>query len=443
MHNDMTSLSASENKSDSTTLPVIVFESTNTTFANQTMSPQEQKERDLVSLLSPQQRAELSILVSAAMQRMRKSIEDTFDSPPTKASDANKQPPPVDEEILNTDKPIETASVQEKTRIPTPRLEELRKNTLASFDIWREAVTQRIKEAVNPDAGIENEVQNIVDSTHPTDDTTAKVPTLYLPIPTPLTSSLPHDYPPMVINAILLLALSLECYDARSRVLLLLISSSLGVPFSNLIEQESHTAGALVKAALMSADEESKKRSDKHKVSKWWKVGLASAAGAAIIGVTGGLAAPLVAAGLGSVMGGVGLGGTVAAGYLGAVASSSAVVGALFGAYGGKMTGEMMERYAAAVKDFAFIPVKDGKERLRVTVGISGWLTAPEEVVLPWNCLNDNADIYALRWVSLFSPIYLENFVLTFCCIGNGCSPRPRFLAPNNPPILRLGLRQI
>lgn len=347
---------------------------------------------------------------------MRKSIEDTFDSPPTKASDANKQPPPVDEEKLNTDKPIETASVQEKTRIPTPRLKELRKNALASFDNWGEDVTQRIKEAVNPDERIGSEVRNTVDSAHPTDDdTTAKVPTLYYPIPTPLTSSLPHDYPPMVINAILLLVLSLERYDARSRVLLLLISSSLGVPFSNLIEQESHTAGALVKAALMSADEESKKRSDKHKVSKWWKVGLASAAGAAIIGVTGGLAAPLVAAGIGSVMGGVGLGGTVAAGYLGAVAGSSAVVGALFGAYGGKMTGEMMERYAAAVKDFAFIPVKDGKERLRVTVGISGWLTAPEEVVLPWNCLNNNADIYALRWVSLFSPIYSEKFVLTSC----------------------------
>lgn len=373
------------------------------------MSPQEQKkqneqkERDLVSLLSLEQRAELTLLVFTATGQMRKNIQDTFDSLPTKASDAKEQPQ-VGNATPNIDKPVETAGAREKTRIPTPRLQELRKNALASFDDWRQAVVERIAEAVDSNAEVKNEVQHIVHSTPPVDDTTTpEVPALHCPILTPLTSSLPQGYPPMVINSILLLVLSLERYDARSRVLLLLLSSSLGVPFSNLIEQESHTAGALMKAALMSADEESKKRSDKHKASKWWKVGLASVAGAAVIGVTGGLAAPLVAAGIGGVMGGVGLGGTVAAGYLGAVAGSTAVMGALFGAYGGKMTGEMMERYAAAVKDFAFVPVKDRKERLRVIVGISGWLTAPEEVVLPWNCLNDNADIYALRWVSLFA----------------------------------------
>lgn len=367
----------------------------------------EQKERDLVSLLSAEQRAELTSLVSTATERMRKSIEDTFDSPPTptKALDPNEQPP-VGGEIPDSDKSTEATVAQKKTQIPTPRLKELRKNTLASFDDWREAVIQRIGEAVTSEAEAEKRVQHAGNSAgEGADDTVAQgVPKLYCPIPTPLTSSLPHDYPPMVINALLLLVLSLERYDARSRVLLLLLASSLKVSVSNFIEQESHIAGALVEAVLMSADEESKKRSDEYRISKWWKVGLASIAGAAVIGVTGGLAAPLVAAGIGGVMGGVGLGGSVAAGYLGAVASSSAVVGALFGAYGGKMTGEMMERYAAAVKDFAFIPVKNRKERLRVTVGISGWLTAPEEVVLPWNCLNNDADIYALRWVSFVPP---------------------------------------
>lgn len=359
----------------------------------------EQKERDLVSLLSLEQRAELTLLVYAATERMRKSIEDTFDSPPTKASDLNKEPP-TGKETSNADKPTEATGVQEKTRIPTPRLKELRKNALASFDHWRQAAIQRISEALGSEAEVEKWVRHAEAPASTAGEGVGDTAAPEAPKTAPLHSSLPHDYPPMVINAILLLLLSLECYDARSRVLLLLLSSSLKVPVSNLIEQESHTAGALVEAALMSADEESKKRSDEYRVSKWWKVGLASVAGAAVIGVTGGLAAPLVAAGIGGVMGGVGLGGTVAAGYLGVVASSSAVVGALFGAYGGKMTGEMMERYAAAVKDFAFIPVKDRKERLRVTVGISGWLTAPEEIELPWNCLNDNADIYALRWVS-------------------------------------------
>ena len=47
-------------------------------------------------------------------------------------------------------------------------------------------------------------------------------------------------------------------------------------------------------------------KADDNQSSRKWKVGLASVAGAALIGVTGGLAAPLVAAGIGSVMGGLG-----------------------------------------------------------------------------------------------------------------------------------------
>jgi len=45
----------------------------------------------------------------------------------------------------------------------------------------------------------------------------------------------------------------------------------------------------------MSGNEETQKRSDKNKTARRWKVGLAGVAGAAVIGVTGGLAAPLVA----------------------------------------------------------------------------------------------------------------------------------------------------
>ncbi|KAK5057161.1 hypothetical protein LTR16_010548, partial [Cryomyces antarcticus] len=157
----------------------------------------------------------------------------------------------------------------------------------------------------------------------------------------------------------------------------------------------------------MSAEEETKKKAEENAGSRKWKVGLASVAGAAIIGVTGGLAAPLLAAGVGSVMGGLGLGATAAAGYLGTVASSTVIVGGLFGAYGGRMTGQMMDQYAKEVEDFAFIPVVDHhrprkieKEhrRLRVAIGISGWLTEKDEVVEPWKVLGKGQEAFALRW---------------------------------------------
>lgn len=151
----------------------------------------------------------------------------------------------------------------------------------------------------------------------------------------------------------------------------------------------------------MTADTESAERLKNADSTNRWKIGIASVAGAALVGITGGLAAPLVAAGLGAVMGGLGLGATVTAGYLGAVASSGAMMGALFGAYGGKMGGEVMERYAKEVSDFSFLPLQEGGEaRLRVAVGVTGWVVddAAEEVVAPWRVLGGGLEGYALRW---------------------------------------------
>jgi hypothetical protein len=165
----------------------------------------------------------------------------------------------------------------------------------------------------------------------------------------------------------------------------------------------------------MTADEETKKKIAETKDSRKWKVGLATVAGATIIGVTGGMAAPLVAAGVGSVMGGLGLGATAAAGYLGSVAGSTLVVGSLFGAFGGRITGQMMDNYAKEVEDFAFIPVhssnktsenheegakeaSDHDHKLRVTICISGWLTDKEEVVKPWTMLGTGAEVFAMRY---------------------------------------------
>lgn len=86
----------------------------------------------------------------------------------------------------------------------------------------------------------------------------------------------------------------------------------------------------------MSADAEAERRRRENQVNRLLKVGLASVAGAALIGVTGGLAAPVVAGAIGGLMGSVGLGGV--ASFLGVFWMNGALVGTLFGAWGGKMT---------------------------------------------------------------------------------------------------------
>jgi hypothetical protein len=112
---------------------------------------------------------------------------------------------------------------------------------------------------------------------------------LYPPTSTSL-YALPKDKRVLLLQSMLLLLLSLEHYVAHSRILLLHMSCSLHLPLHILAEKEVTVAQGLLEAAKqMNGSEETEKRSDENKVSRRWKVGLASVAGAAVIGITGGL----------------------------------------------------------------------------------------------------------------------------------------------------------
>ncbi|WZH40296.1 DUF726 domain-containing protein [Fusarium acuminatum] len=246
----------------------------------------------------------------------------------------------------------------------------------------------------------------------------ASLQALYHPIPTRLTT-IPAADRREALSCILLLLLSTGKYSAHTRALALYLASSLEIPQTFITKEEMEIAKTLLESSkdqdkqqeVMSAEAEASKRREDNKFSRFWKVGLASVAGAAVIGVTGGLAAPLVAGAVGGILGGVGLGGV--ASFLGIFWMNGALVGALFGAYGGKMTGEMMDKYAKEVEDFRFIPLKGEwgeifnaeqdqaqaqERRLRVTIGINGWLHDEGDVTKPWRILSDDSEVFALRY---------------------------------------------
>lgn len=382
-----------------------------------------------------------------------------------------------DEKILNPEIDPGSAEVdkydrerrikeQREKELSVPVVRELKKTALDFHDKWCISVVERVNSVVSPTketaseqvksakapertehspADVKIDPQTLKESENETaeDLATKTLANIYPPIKTPL-FSLDEQTRRLILHSTLLLLLSLEHYVAQSRVLLLYLTSSLNLPLKALTTDEEEVAIGLLEAAKhMSGEAEAHKKAEDNQQSRKWKVGLASVAGAAVIGISGGLAAPLVAAGIGSVMGGLGLGATAAAGYLGTVAGSSIIVGGLFGAYGGRMTGQMMDSYAREVEDFAFLPVreslanidKDAKEkeeketstgdkatpepsstpqedeksekeslsnpqarRLRVTIGITGWLTSKEEVVSPWRILSPDSEVFALRW---------------------------------------------
>ncbi|KAJ5759509.1 hypothetical protein N7520_006665 [Penicillium odoratum] len=380
--------------------------------------------QDLTSILDRSQRADLTVLVAEIVESMRIKIVETFENSEESLDKSPTLNPTEEDGDAGPPLPARPGSSSEADNSPQSSRSDMKKNSLRErakkmalthFDDWRDTVLLRIGEVVNKDD--ENQTPQEKDAVIASDDLPLgedtqrmeKLAEFYHPVETPL-AQLPKAKRLLILHSLLLLLLSLEHYNAYSRVLMLHSASSLDIDIKVLNEDEVKVARGLLDNALALSDPEAKQPAKKDG-SRKWKVGMASVAGAALIGITGGLAAPLVAAGIGTMMGGLGLGATAAAGYLGVLASSGVVVGGLFGAYGGRMTGRMMDKYAKEVEDFAFIPIRGSRKRtvkesdaarqdhrLRVTIGVTGWVRDESNFVVPWRVIGADSEVFALRW---------------------------------------------
>ncbi|KAI0976110.1 hypothetical protein F4678DRAFT_456434 [Xylaria arbuscula] len=377
-------------------------------------------------LETAEDRGAFILMICDIAELMRTRIIDAFD-PREKDQDREKE---IDEASTGADAAQETQQQQtlerQKAESAQPESDANEKTTvdlknavLNFFDDWRDSVILRVGEAVNsrktasdqsqhpkPETSTSNSKPSSVGLKKDENDTKVDqvLRDIYTPLKTPL-RTLDQSKRTLLLHSVLLLLLSLEHYNAYSRTLLLYCMTSLGLSIKVLSEDEKQVAKGLLAAAKhMSADEETKKRAEDNSMARKWKMGAAGVAGAALIGITGGLAAPFLAAGIGTVLGGIGLGATATAGLLGSLAGSSVLVGGLFGAYGARMSTQAMEKYTRDVEDFAFIPIHrpsnddTSLHRLRVGIGISGWLRDVDEVVLPWSILGDGLETFALRF---------------------------------------------
>jgi Protein of unknown function (DUF726) len=399
---------------------------------------------DLTTILDEPQRGDLTLLLVNATESMRKLIEDNFKPSTGLNRGLLRENMTEDEKLMRADIDPGTADVaafdrerklkeQYEKELSTQKMQNLKNDALKAFDEWRQNVIERVGQVVNSERTAKGQMKNdakagkaqpqapdqdplgSVVNKPPNQGIKLKFKDLYPPTKTPLTK-MGMQQRTLIVHSLLLLLLSLEHYNAPSRVLLLHLTSSLKLPLKTFEQDETTVAKGLLEAAKeLTADEETRKKAEANKESRKWRVGLATAAGAAVIGISGGMAAPLVSAGVGTIMGSLGLGATAAAGYLGSVAGSTVLVGGLFGAYGGRMTGEMMDKYARDVEDFEFLPVhsrnktsekaEEGAQqatehnhKLRVTICISGWLTEKDEVVSPWKVIGRGAEVFALKW---------------------------------------------
>ncbi|XP_061423919.1 transmembrane and coiled-coil domain-containing protein 4 isoform X2 [Lethenteron reissneri] len=127
-----------------------------------------------------------------------------------------------------------------------------------------------------------------------------------------------------------------------------------------------------------------------------WKLGRKPRGRGRSRGVTGGLAAPFVAAGAGAVIGGAG------AAVLGSTAGI-AVMTSLFGAAGAGLTGYKMKKRVGQVEEFEFVTLTEGR-KLDVTIAITGWLSSGKygSFETPWRSLHHSREQYCLVWESQY-----------------------------------------
>ena len=257
---------------------------------------------------------------------MRKTIESNFDAAAT-LKDLSQEGQSEEDRLANIDYDPGTVDVSQydkeskareerEKELATPKVRQLKKDALQWFDDWREVVVQRVGEAVNTKETTSKQkenpsaqgpkttttpitegrpVQKIDTGAKQGDYKPPKLEQLFPRIQTQLTK-LPMQKRILVLHSILLILLSLEHYNAASRVLLLYLTSSLKLGLNYLRDDEEKTAKGLLEAAKqIHADQDLlKKTNEESENSRKWKIRLAQIAGAAVVGISGGMAAPMV-----------------------------------------------------------------------------------------------------------------------------------------------------
>lgn len=221
-----------------------------------------------------------------------------------------------------------------------------------------------------------------------------------------------------IIEELLIFSVKYGAYDARSHYLILEIAWLLGVP-KDLVEiyGESVFKMLSMESHQENSDETKarEKRETRKKYKKYFMIGLASIGGGAVIGVTGGLAAPIVASAVAGVLG---------AGSLAMSSAAVGIVGSLFGVAGAGLTASKMNKRIGDLEEFAFesLSPEDDQTSLTITIAVSGWVSDERDQSFskPWKFLRHTKEQYCIRYESKYllelsrAMDYLLSFVVSY-----------------------------
>ncbi|RDL36703.1 uncharacterized protein BP5553_06055 [Venustampulla echinocandica] len=227
------------------------------------------------------------------------------------------------------------------------------------------------------------------------------LPEVRTPSQLPNTTNIDIDLRWTVLCDLFLTLIADSIYDARSRVLLEKVGENMDVSWLEICRFEKRVTDAL---EMQQAAEKENWNEDEHKENRrklalkkrYMMMGLATVGGSLVIGLSAGLLAPVIGAGLAAGFTTIGVAGT--SGFL-AGAGGAAIITSSAAASGGIIAVKAANRRTGAVKTFEYRPLHNNK-RVNLIVTVSGWMAGKvDDVRLPYSTIDPiMGDIYSVLW---------------------------------------------
>ncbi|KAL4810769.1 hypothetical protein BDV18DRAFT_127978 [Aspergillus unguis] len=227
------------------------------------------------------------------------------------------------------------------------------------------------------------------------------VPEVQSPSQIPTSEKIDIDIRWTVLCDLFLVLISDSSYDSRSRVLLERVGASMEVTWLQIAKFEKRVIDALemqegAEKETWDESEHMEKRRKSALKRKYMIMGLATVGGGLVIGLSAGLLAPVIGAGLAAGFTTIGVGGTSAflggAGGTALIASGATLTGSTIGL-------KASHRRTGAVQTFEYRPLHNNK-KFNLIITVSGWMTGNvDDVRLPYSTVDPiMGDIYSVLW---------------------------------------------
>ena len=217
----------------------------------------------------------------------------------------------------------------------------------------------------------------------------------------PATRSIDIDLRWTALCDLFLVLIADSAYDARSRVLLEHVGAALDVPWVDICRFEKRVTDALEMQEQAAREDwdEGAHIEERRKLAlrrRYMVMGLATVGGGLVIGLSAGLLAPVIGAGLAAGFTTIGVTGT--GGFLAGTGGAALITG--IGVTTGSTIGVRAGRKRMGpVRTFEYRPLHNNK-RVNLIVSVSGWMTGKvDDVRLPFSTVDPvMGDIYSVLW---------------------------------------------